>query len=332
MGPGDPTGIRQGMLQPSQHGEKSIPRALQCCQRLTGANAWPFCTLPLPTSPPAAPALLARLGTALRGSGYPRGTRTRDRERREKLETPTPQQPRLRPASSSPLTSSKQQESQSRALPWVSGWTRAGRSTTMLRDVSTCPRLSQRGHLRPRLPEAALSFAGRYPSSERLLQVAGHGQRQPVVVGRCHQLDAQRQALTAQPQRALSDGQPQDVEDGWKKGGGITDPSPPPPQDILLASKLGLEGWKGAESPASNSGFIPAGPEHLQGWGIPTVGAIPTSPQSQTALQHSADMEELQMQQKHTGSSKLRPKAWSSCQSTLHPSGQGNKCPPPHAL
>jgi len=81
MGPGDPTGIRQGMLQPSQHGEKSIPRALQCCQRLTGANAWPFCTLPLPTSPSAAPALLARLGTALRGSGYPRGTRTRDRER-----------------------------------------------------------------------------------------------------------------------------------------------------------------------------------------------------------------------------------------------------------
>lgn len=243
MGPGDPTGIRQGMLQPSQHGEKSIPRALQCCQRLTGANAWPFCTLPLPTSPSAAPALLARLGTALRGSGYPRGTRTRDRERRETLETPTPQQPRLRPASSSPLTSSKQQESQSRALPWVSGWTRAGRSTAMLRDVSTCPRLSQRGHLRPRLPEAALSFAGRYPSSERLLQVAGHGQRQPVVVGRCHQLDAQRQALTAQPQRALSDGQPQDVEDGWKKGGGITDPSPPPPPPKTCCWLPSL-GWK----------------------------------------------------------------------------------------
>lgn len=113
----------------------------------------------------------------------------------------------------------------------------------MLRDVSTCPRLSQRGHLRPRLPEAALSFAGRYPSSERLLQVAGHGQRQPVVVGRCHQLEAQRQALTAQPQRALSDGQPQDVEDGWKKGGGITDPSPPPPPPKTCCWLPSL-GWK----------------------------------------------------------------------------------------
>lgn len=30
------------------------------------------------------------------------------------------------------------------------------------------------------------------------------------------------------------------------------------------------------------------------------------------------------MQQNHIGSSKLHPKTWSSCQSTLHPSGQGH--------
>lgn len=242
MGPGDPTGMGQGMFQPSQHREKSIPRALWCCQRLTGANARPFCTFPLPTSPPAPPALLTRLGTPLNRSGHHWGTQTRGTERREKLETPSSAAATAPASLLLPFTSSKQQESQSWALPWVSGWTWAGRSMTTLRDVGTCPRLSQRGHLRPRLPEAVLSFAGRYPSSKRLLQVAGHCQRQAVVVGGCHQLDAQRQTLTAQPQRALRDGQPQDVEDGWKKGEVASEiPLPYPKPSCWLLSL----GWKG---------------------------------------------------------------------------------------
>lgn len=157
--------------------------------------------------------------------GRPRAAQAIGRERPRRMKTvlqhPCPIQP---PLPCLHAASSKQQALQRDGHPHAqedTGWTwsrcskRGGRR--QWRDISACRRLSQRGHLCPCLLEAGLSFARQHPSSKGLLQVPSHRQRQVVVVGGCHQLDAQRQALAAQAQRALRDGQAQNVEDGWKR-------------------------------------------------------------------------------------------------------------------
>lgn len=157
--------------------------------------------------------------------GRPRAAQAMGRERPRRMKTvlqhPCPIQP---PLPRLQTVSSKQQALRGDGHPPAqedTGWTRAGCSKhggrRQWQDISACRRLSQRGHLCPCLLEAELSFARQHPSSKCLLQVAGHRQCQVVVVGGSHQLDAQRQALAAQAQWALRDGQAQDVEDGWKR-------------------------------------------------------------------------------------------------------------------
>lgn len=55
------------------------------------------------------------------------------------------------------------------------------------------------------------------PAPKGLLQVHGGRQRQAVLQLPRHQLQAQGQPLSAQAQGTLGDGQPQDVDDTWKK-------------------------------------------------------------------------------------------------------------------
>lgn len=95
----------------------------------------------------------------------------------------------------------------------VQGDAEGAGSAMMGSSISTCHCLC------PCLPR--LKFPWQNPSSKGFLQVPGHRQRQVVIVGGCHQLDAQWQPLTAQPQRALCHRQAQDIEDGCKREGWI---------------------------------------------------------------------------------------------------------------